>query len=77
MMKVRLITSLAIVSFAASTSGCVSYGNTHSLITPLGVAGVHSFKPSDTAREIRLPAQKNPDRVAAASAEQDAQANDT
>lgn len=64
-MKVRIVTTLAIVSFAAVLSGCVSYGNTHALITPVGVAGYHSFKPSNAARDIQLPEQRNPDRIAA------------
>lgn len=73
MMKVRLVTTLAVVSFAATLSGCVSYGNTHALITPIGVAGYHSFKPSDSARDIHLPEQRNPDRIAATKAEQEQQ----
>jgi hypothetical protein len=73
MMKVRFTTTLAIVSFAAALSGCVSYGNTHALITPVGGIGYHSFKPSDTARDIRLPEQRNPDRIAANKAAQEQQ----
>ena len=64
-MKIRFMSSVAIVSFATALSGCVSYGNTNALITPIGVAGVHSFKPKQNARDIHLPAPQNPDRVAA------------
>lgn len=69
-MKVRFTTTLAIVSFAAALSGCVSYGNTHALLTPVGVAGYHSFKPSNTARDIQLPEQRNPDRIATNKAQE-------
>ena len=62
-MKVPSMASM-IVSCVA-LSGCVTYGNTRALITPVGVAGVHSFKPSDHAREIRKPEPSEPDRVAA------------
>ena len=67
MMKVRLFSSLTIVSLAAALSGCVSYGNTHALVTPVGVMGYHSFKPDNkaTPREIKLPEQSMPDRIAA------------
>ena len=66
-MKVRLISSVAMITFAAAAlSGCVSYGNTNALVTPIGVAGVHSFKPQQNeVRDIRFPAPKNPDRLAA------------
>lgn len=75
-MKVRFTTTLAIVSFAAALSGCVSYGNTHALITPVGAVGYHSFKPSNTARDIQLPEQKNPDRIAANKSGQEQQDED-
>lgn len=71
MMKVRLLSGLAsglaMVSLAAALSGCVSYGNTHALVTPVGVAGYHSFKPknTNTPRDIQLPEQSPPDRIAA------------
>lgn len=67
MMKVRMLNGLAIVSLAAALAGCVSYGNTHALLTPVGVVGYHTFKPanSTTPREIRLP--ETPDRIAASS----------
>lgn len=62
----RLFHTAAIVSFAAAMSGCVSYGNTHALVTPVGVAGYHTFKPDtvnpNTPRDIRL--SKQSDRVA-------------
>lgn len=62
MMIGRLINTVAIVSFAAALSGCVSYGNTHALVTPVGVAGYHTFKPDvvdpNTPRDIRLSQQR-------------------
>ena len=76
-MKVRIVTTLAVVSFAAALSGCVSYGNTHALLTPVGVVGYHSFKPSNTARDINLPEQKNPDRIAANKAAQEQKDDET
>ena len=64
-MKVRILATLAVVGSAAALSGCVSFGNTHALITPVGVAGIHFFKPAPDARDIDLPPQRNPDLVAA------------
>ena len=70
MMKVRLFHTAAIVSFAAALSGCVSHGNTHALVTPVGVAGYHTFKPDvvdpNAPRDIRLSQQRAAlERVAA------------
>ena len=65
MMKIRLSNVVGIVSIAAALSGCVSYGNTHALITPLGVAGYHDFKPENTAPVV--PPPPNADRMAAAN----------
>jgi hypothetical protein len=67
MMKVGLLSSLTMIALAAALGGCVSYGNTHALVTPVGVMGYHSFKPDDksTPREIKLPEQSTPDRIAA------------
>lgn len=65
MMKVRLSRIVGVVSIAAALSGCVSYGNTHALITPLGVAGYHKFKPENTAPVV--PPRPNPDRMTAAN----------
>jgi hypothetical protein len=64
-MKVRYAMTVAVISMTGALTGCVSFGNTDALITPIGVAGVHSFKPSDSAREINLPPQRQPDTVAA------------
>lgn len=68
MMKVRLLNGLAIVSLAAALSGCVSYGNTHALVTPVGAIGYHTFKPENAPkppRDINLPKASEPDRIAA------------
>lgn len=63
-MKVPSIT-LAIVCVGAALSGCVSYGgNTHALLTPIGVVGYHTFKPPGAERVVP-PELKLPDRVAA------------
>lgn len=44
----KLVCSAAVAGgLAAGVSGCVSYGNTHALITPVGVAGYHTFKPAN------------------------------
>ncbi|MDY6945792.1 MAG: hypothetical protein SXG53_08750 [Pseudomonadota bacterium] len=69
MMKVRLLTGLTIISLSAALGGCVSYGTTHALVTPVGVVGYHSFKPDNQSmpREITLPEQSTPDRIAAAN----------
>lgn len=59
MMKIRLLSLVAVVSIAAALSGCVSSGNTHALITPLGVAGYHKFKPENTAPVVPPPPNLN------------------
>ena len=71
MMKVRWMKLVGMFSIAAALSGCVSYGNTHALITPLGVAGYHKFKPDNTAPVI--PPPPNADRMAAANRAQDSE----
>lgn len=75
MMKERCLKfvslAAAVVAPMALLSGCVSYGNTHALITPVGVAGYHSFKPADPARDIQLPEQRDPNQIAAARAEEE------
>jgi hypothetical protein len=64
MMKVRSLNIVAVVFVAAVLGGCVSYGNTHALITPLGVAGYHKFKPENTSPVLPPP---TPDRMTAAT----------
>jgi hypothetical protein len=73
MMKVRLLNGLMVVSLAAALSGCVSYGNTHALVSPIGVVGYHTFKPdnANTPRDIQLPEQRTPDRIAAVKEQRD------
>jgi len=41
-MKLRMLLAPCVI---AMLSGCVSYGQTHALVTPIGVAGWHSFAP--------------------------------
>ncbi len=72
MMKVRLFQTATIVLLAAAVSGCVSYGNTRALVTPVGIAGYHTFKPDvvdpNKPRDIRLSQQRIAlERVAAVS----------
>lgn len=67
----RIVSLVGVVGAAmalSSVSGCVSYGNTHALITPVGVAGYHTFKPTEPARDLPPTDlnQTDPDRVAAA-----------
>jgi hypothetical protein len=72
MRLLKLVCSAAVVSgLAGGLSGCVSYGNTHALITPVGVAGYHTFKPANTARDIQLPEQRDPNRIADVKARQE------
>jgi hypothetical protein len=49
-------------------SGCVSYGHTHALLTPVGVAGYHTFKPDNTMPPV--PSRPNPDGIAAENQQQ-------
>jgi hypothetical protein len=42
--------SLVIGCMVTALSGCLSAGGTHALVTPFGVAGVHSFAPVDKSR---------------------------
>ena len=64
----KFVASAAVIG---SLGGCVTYGNTHALITPVGVAGYHSFKPAQGTRDIQLPEQRDPDRIAAVKAKQE------
>lgn len=52
-MKLRLISACASVGAAATLSGCVSFGQTDMLVTPLGVAGIHSFAPPASPDDFR------------------------
>ena len=74
-MNIRLSNGLAIISLAVALSGCVSYGSTHALVTPVGVVGYHKFKPDNTStpRDINLPEQRS--RIAATNEQQEEQPN--
>lgn len=48
-------------------SGCVNTPNTKALITPVGAAGYHMFKPKDVPTRIE---PSDVDRLAAAAAEE-------
>ena len=74
MMKVRLLNVVGLVSLAAAMSGCVSYGGTHALITPVGAIGYHKFKPENTSPAVLPP--PNADRVAAIQKQHEQAARD-
>ena len=79
MRLLKLVCSAAVLAGLTGLSGCVSYGNTHALLTPIGVAGYHSFKPANApVRDIQMPDQHDPNRIADAKAkEQQAADNET
>lgn len=64
----RGVTFATVVAGAMALSGCVSYGNTHALITPVGVAGYHTFKPASAPRnvppDLQLQQDRDPNRIA-------------
>lgn len=74
MRSMKLVCCAAVVAgLTAGLSGCVSYGNTHALLTPVGVVGYHTFKPANAPqnpREIQIPEQRDPNRIAKAKEEQ-------
>jgi hypothetical protein len=45
-MKLRTLTFSCVV---ALLSGCVAFDRTGVLVTPIGIAGVHSFAPSESS----------------------------
>ncbi len=69
MMKVRSLHIVGVICMVAAMSGCVSYGNTHALVTPVGAVGYHTFKPQNS--EPAVPSESNPNRVAATNAQND------
>jgi len=75
MRSMKLVCFAAVVAgLTAGMSGCVSYGNTHALLTPVGVAGYHTFKPANAPRnprEIQIPEQRDPNRIANAKAKEE------
>ena len=58
----RLVAVGAIVSLA----GCVSYGRTGVLVTPFGVAGIHSFAPAKKSPDDMTEAERTQARIAKA-----------
>ena len=75
-MKMRIsklvCSAVVLTGLTAGMSGCVSYGNTHALITPVGVAGYHTFKPDNApSRDIQMPDQRDPNRIANAKAKEE------
>ena len=67
---------LVIAAVTASLQGCISTPSNKVLVTPFGVAGIHSFKPQPTPDTIYSQA-KIMDRMAAQNAEKaaDTQSN--
>jgi hypothetical protein len=70
MRAMKLVCSAVVMAgLAAGLTGCVSYGNTHALLTPIGVAGYHTFKPANAPRpvppDIQLQQDRDPNRIAA------------
>lgn len=69
MRPMKLVCSAVVMAgLAAGLSGCASYGNTHALLTPIGVAGYHTFKPANAPRnvpDIQLQQDRDPNRIAA------------
>jgi hypothetical protein len=74
MQLLKLVGSAAVLTAVMGLSGCVSYGNTHALLTPVGIAGYHTFKPANAPRnvppDIQLQQDRDPNRIAAAKDEQ-------
>ena len=74
MQLLKLVGSTAVLTAVMGLSGCVSYGNTHALLTPVGIAGYHTFKPANAPRnvppDIQLQQDRDPNRIAAAKDEQ-------
>jgi hypothetical protein len=74
-LKKLVCSAMAVAGVAAGLSGCVSYGNTHALLTPVGVVGYHSFKPANAPRptppDIQLQQDRDPNRIADAKAKQE------
>ena len=73
MRSLKLVCSaMVLAGLTAGVSGCVSYGNTHALITPVGVAGYHTFKPANApGRDVQMPDQRDPNRIADAKAKEE------
>ena len=59
-MKLRM---LVMVSLIAVLSGCVSFGQTDMLVTPVGVAGIHSFAPPPSPDNFKQ-TERTADRLA-------------
>jgi hypothetical protein len=74
MQLLKLVGSAAVLTAVTGLGGCVSYGNTHALLTPVGIAGYHTFKPANAPRnvppDIQLQQDRDPNRIAAAKDEQ-------
>jgi len=53
-----------IAALSLSLGGCVTYGQTHALVTPFGVAGIHTFAPPKKSPDDLTGAQKTAERIA-------------
>lgn len=60
-MKARSISNAVAACSFAMLCGCVSVGQTHMLVTPVGAAGIHSFAPPpspDNLKQLDSTAQR-------------------
>jgi hypothetical protein len=55
-MKLRTI----VVPCLLTLSGCMTFNHTGVLVTPVGVAGIHSFAPSQTPDSMRTTEVRKP-----------------
>ena len=63
-MNVKLPIAALLASLSLSLTGCVTYGQTGVLFTPLGVAGIHTFAPPKKSPDDIGEAQKTAERLA-------------
>ena len=75
-MRTRKIGTIIGACLLASVAGCISVPGTNVLVTPIGVAGVHSFKPQPTPDNIYAQA-RTMDRMTAQAASETKAAQDT
>ena len=69
-MKLKpLIVPCAVAAVAFSLGGCVSYGQTGMLVTPVGVAGIHKFAPPNKSPDDMHEMERTTARIAAVTDE--------
>ena len=62
-----LVMPCAVAALAFSLGGCVSYGQTSMLVTPIGVAGIHKFAPPDKSPDNMREMERTAERIAKAA----------